>query len=83
MIKGFYIRWAVYGLLFGLLPFFRVDNAAHIGGLATGFVFGYLAGTPRLVPDFTEKVWTAAAALAMALTGYAYLQLVLWLSRAA
>ncbi|GIU77994.1 MAG: hypothetical protein KatS3mg005_1232 [Bryobacteraceae bacterium] len=81
MIKGFYIRWAVYGLLFGLLPFFRIDNAAHIGGLITGFILGYLAGTPRLVPNFTEKVWTGVAAFAVALTGYAYLQLVLWLSR--
>jgi len=80
MIKGFYIRWAIYGLLWGLLPFFRIDNAAHLGGLATGFVFGYLAGTPRLVPNATEKLWTAAAAVAIGLTGYAYLLLVLWLS---
>jgi len=64
------------------LPFFRVDNAAHIGGLVTGFVVGYLAGTPRLAPNFTEKFWTAAAAAAVALTGYAYLQLLLWLTRA-
>ncbi len=81
MIKGFYIRWAIYGLLFGLLPFFRIDNAAHIGGLATGFALGYLAGTPRLVPDFREKIWTAAAAAAIGLTGYAYLLLILWLAR--
>lgn len=81
MIRGFYIRWAIYGLLWGLLPFFRVDNAAHIGGLGAGFVLGYLAGTPRLAPHITEKFWSAAAALALALTGYAYLQMLLWLSQ--
>ena len=33
-IRGLYVRWAIYGLLFGLLPGLHVDNAAHIGGLA-------------------------------------------------
>src|SRR5713226_5201367 len=40
-IRGLYVRWAVYGLLFGLLPGLHVDNAAHIGGLAAGFGAAY------------------------------------------
>lgn len=80
-IKGFYLRWAIYGLLWGLLPFFRIDNAAHIGGLVTGFILGYLAGTPRLVPNLAERLWTYAAAFSIALTGYSFLQMVLWLAR--
>ena len=57
-VRSLYMRWAVYGLLMGLLPFFAVDNAAHIGGLTGGFVIAYLAGTPRLVGPI-EAVWRA------------------------
>lgn len=80
MIKAFYIRWAIYGLLWGLLPFFRVDNAAHIGGLATGFVVAYIAGTPRELHPGGERVWSILCGLTIALTAYAFLRLVLWLS---
>jgi len=79
-IKGFYIRWAIYGLLWGLLPFFRVDNAAHIGGIATGFLVAYAAGTPREFDVTREKVWGVLAGLAVALTGYSFLKLIMWLS---
>ncbi len=81
-IKAFYLRWAIYGLLWGLLPFFRVDNAAHIGGLLTGLALGYVAGTPREFDAVREKVWTGLAIASVALTGYAYFRLVLWLTGA-
>jgi rhomboid protease GluP len=81
-IKAFYLRWAIYGLLWGLLPFFRVDNAAHIGGLMTGLAVGYVAGTPREFDKLREQIWTALAVGSIALTGYAYLRLVLWLTAA-
>jgi rhomboid protease GluP len=66
-IRGMYIRWAVYGLLLGLV-IGRIDNAAHIGGLAGGFVVGYIAGTPKLVDSWSERFWRAAAYVAVALT---------------
>jgi rhomboid protease GluP len=81
-IKAFYLRWAIYGLLWGLLPFFRVDNAAHIGGLLTGLAVGYVAGTPREFDAAREKVWTVLAAGSVAVTGYAFVRLVLWLTAA-
>ena len=62
-MKAIYVRWAIYGLLFGLLPFFNVDNAAHIGGLAAGFVLGYVAGEPG--PRTLEWLWRAAAVFAV------------------
>ncbi len=77
-IKGLYIRWAIYGLIFGLLPFFQVDNAAHIGGLAAGFATGYIAGLPRLVPDWREKFWLAAAVVSVLLTALSFLEMFLW-----
>jgi rhomboid protease GluP len=66
-IRGMYIRWAVYGLLLGLV-IGRIDNAAHIGGLAAGFVVGYVAGTPKLVDTWGERFWRVAAYGAVALT---------------
>jgi rhomboid protease GluP len=70
-VRGLYMRWAVYGLLMGLLPLFSVDNAAHIGGLTGGFVVGYLAGTPRLTGP-TEGVWRVLTGVAVAATVIAF-----------
>ncbi|MBI3470872.1 MAG: rhomboid family intramembrane serine protease [Candidatus Solibacter usitatus] len=74
-IKAMYLRWAVYGLLWGLLPGFRVDNAAHIGGLATGFVCAYLSGTPRR--QSSEQAWTAAAWVCGLITAYCFFRMYL------
>jgi rhomboid protease GluP len=75
MIKAFYVRWAIYGLLMGLLPFFRVDNAAHIGGLATGFLTGWIAGTPRLLETWQEKFWKLAATILVLLTAFSFFKM--------
>lgn len=79
MVKQFYVRWAIYGLLMGLLPFFRVDNAAHIGGLASGFVTAWIAGTPKLVRGTRDQVWDAIAGLMILLTVYAFVRMFLFL----
>jgi rhomboid protease GluP len=70
-VRSVYTRWAVYGLLMGLLPFFAVDNAAHIGGLAGGFIVAYLAGTPRFTSPM-ERFWQVAAIVAVALTAVSF-----------
>ena len=78
-IKAHYLRWAVYGLLMGFLPFFRADNAAHLGGLAAGFGCAWIAGIPRLLPDdWRERIWTALTAVALALTAGSFLLMFLW-----
>jgi len=77
-IKEFYIRWAVYGLLWGLLPFFRVDNAAHVGGLVTGFLTAWVTGTPRKFSVVKEQIWTVVCWVMVALTAYAFVQMFLW-----
>lgn len=80
-IRGMYLRWAIYGLLFGLLPGLRIDNAAHIGGLAGGFVVAYMAGTPRLVANTAERVWRIAAWVCVVITALCFLQMFLTFSR--
>jgi membrane associated rhomboid family serine protease len=78
-IRGMYVRWAVYILLMGLLPFFNIDNAAHIGGMATGFVVAYLAETPRATGP-TESLWQAASWCCVILTIVSFLKMWLWFS---
>src|SRR5262249_53268464 len=57
-IKRVYVRYAIYMVIFGLLvP--NIDNAAHLGGLATGFAVARLAGLPRM-NDRTELFWRIA-----------------------
>jgi rhomboid protease GluP len=80
-MRGVYIRWALYGLVIGFLPGLAVDNAAHIGGLAAGFGTAFIAGTPRLVMNWKEQVWRAAAGISLALTALAFLMMVLWFQK--
>ena len=84
MVKQFYVRWLIYILLMGfVMRSFHVDNAAHIGGLVTGFVCAWLAGTPRLVPRLRDRIWDGIAVLMLALTAYAFIQMFLFLSATA
>ena len=69
-IRAVYIRWAIYGLLFGLLP--GVDNTAHLGGLAAGFIAGYLAETPGPVRSTLEQTWRGVAGICLLATIFAF-----------
>jgi rhomboid protease GluP len=74
-IKSLYMRWAMYGLLFGLLPFFQVDNAAHIGGLAAGFAGAWLAGLPNPFNAATETIWRWASFVCLGITALAFIKM--------
>jgi rhomboid protease GluP len=82
-IRGSYIRWTVYILILGLVPQLRVDNAAHIGGLAAGFCAAYLAGTPKLVESRGEQFWRMAAYLCIFLTVLSFFEWYRWFSKLA
>lgn len=71
-IRGTYIRWAIAIFLFGMIDLFRVDNAAHLGGLAGGFVVAYFAGTPRIASAPGERLWRLAAWACGAVTLYCF-----------
>ena len=77
-IRSHYVQWAVYGLLMGVLPFFPIDNAAHIGGVAGGFAIAYIAGTPRLT-GYGERLWQFAGAGAVGLTALAFAFMFRWM----
>jgi rhomboid protease GluP len=77
-MRAHYTQWAIWGLAIGLIPGFRTDNAAHIGGLVCGFALGYAMGTRPLMENWREKFWKAAAAASLLITAWAFLQMVLF-----
>jgi len=74
-VKSLYIRWAVYGLLMGLLPLFSIDNAAHIGGLAAGFVTAFIFPVARARTMWLEPVVRVVAAICVLLTVGAFVMM--------
>ncbi len=77
-IRRHYIQWMIYLVIFGLvIP--QVDNAAHLGGLAGGFMIAYLAGTPGF-SEGVENFWRIVAGVCLAAAGYAFFQMFLHLT---
>ncbi|MEO7144451.1 MAG: rhomboid family intramembrane serine protease [Bryobacteraceae bacterium] len=75
MIRSLYMKWAIFGLVFAfLMP--GVDNYAHIGGIAGGFVIGYAAGVPGLLDTAIEKFWRAACWVSLGVTAYAFIMMI-------
>src|ERR1039458_9598163 len=77
-IRGMYVRWAVYMLIFGLMVS-GIDNYAHMGGLAAGFAVAYVAGTPRAAGG-SEGMWQAASWVCVIVTLFCFLKMWLWFS---
>lgn len=77
-LKAQYKRWAIYSLIFGVVANFgmfgNIDNAAHIGGLAGGFVAARVAGRPRF-GHWSENLWNALSYLCVAMTIYAFFRM--------
>jgi len=74
-------RWVIYILIFGLLPFFAVDNAAHIGGLVSGLILGFLV--PEGEPDTrsSENLWNALAIISVLVIAGSFVLMALQMNR--
>ncbi|MGA3166978.1 MAG: rhomboid family intramembrane serine protease [Terriglobia bacterium] len=72
-------RWVIYIAIFGI--FFRVDNAAHFGGLASGLVLGYVIpeGEPATRPS--ENLWNALAMLSVLIIAGSFVLMALQLGQ--
>jgi rhomboid protease GluP len=80
MVKSLYMRWVIYGLVLSFLP--GVDFWAHVGGLAGGFISGWLASTPRARLMWKEPLLRALAGVSIAITFLAFGMLYLAMTRA-
>jgi rhomboid protease GluP len=73
-VRRFYGRYVIYLVALALVgPFLglAVDNAAHFGGLAAGFAFGYIAGAPGR-NQAIERLWQIVAGFAVILTALSF-----------
>jgi rhomboid protease GluP len=77
-VKALYTRWVIYGLVLSFIP--GVDFWAHVGGIAGGFVAGWLASTPRARLMWKEPLLRALAGVCIALTVVAFGMLYLAIS---
>ena len=78
-LRGQYIRWVIYMLLFGLLvP--GIDNAAHVGGLAGGFGVAYLCGLPRWEGAWQERFWRIVSYVCIAITAFCFFEMYRWIT---
>lgn len=70
--RGMFVRWAIYMLLFGLMvP--GIDNAAHIGGLAGGLLFGLLISDTPATSRLGSLRWKLLQAAMVVLVALSYL----------
>ena len=84
-LKDYYTRVAIESFVMGLFMTMSgtmpIDNSAHFGGLAGGFVMGWLVGTPYLVENWKEKLAHAAGWLMIGVAALAYLSWAGWFFR--
>jgi rhomboid protease GluP len=57
--------WVVYIAIFGLLPIFSVDNAAHLGGFLAGLLLGYVISTGEPQTRGGENLWNSLAVISV------------------
>jgi rhomboid protease GluP len=77
-VKSLYTRWVIYLFVLSFIP--GVDFRAHIGGLAGGFLAGWLATTPRARLMWKESLLRVLAGVSVALTALAFAMMFLAMS---
>jgi membrane associated rhomboid family serine protease len=65
MLRSQIIRFLIYMLIFGLV-ISSIDNLAHIGGLASGYVLGkIMAARPPVAPEERKRAYALGWATAV------------------
>ncbi len=77
--RGMLIRWLIYIAIFGF--FFAADNAAHLGGLATGALLGYLIPEGEAATRTSERAWDTLALLCVLIIAASFALMALQLNR--
>jgi len=78
------LRWVFYILLIGVVGGvfgFGTDNAAHVGGLVTGAVLGYVIPEGEPVTRAEDNLWNALALMAILIIAGSFALMALQLNR--
>lgn len=65
-LRNFFFKWAIYGLLFGYV--IGADNVAHMGGLISGLVMGFIIEKERKLRGALDSVWMILALICLVAT---------------
>jgi membrane associated rhomboid family serine protease len=74
MLRDFFLHWAAYGFVFGLVV--GADNIAHAGGFAAGIVLGILVELELRSGRGHTAAWAIAALVCAAATVASFIRLV-------
>lgn len=77
--RGELVRWVIYIFIFGL--FFRTDNAAHLGGMASGALLGYFLPEGEPETRASENLWNTLAVLSVLIIAGSFVLMALQLNR--
>lgn len=72
-------RWVLYIFIFGL--FFRADNAAHIGGLASGVLLGYIVPDGEPETQASQNLWNVLSVLSVLIIAASFALMALQFNR--
>jgi rhomboid protease GluP len=72
-------RWVIYIGIFGLV--FRVDNAAHLGGLVAGMLLGYTVPEGESVTQAGQNLWNTLAVLSIVIIAGSFALMALQLNQ--
>jgi len=79
MIRSQIYIWLILLVVWGFMPGMNVDNYAHVGGFATGFVLGKLMeDRPPITPESRKLAYMLGWAAALVVLG-SFVAMALWL----
>ncbi len=74
-------RWVIYILILAFVPFVGADTRAHIGGLISGLVLGYLVPEGEPTTRASENLWNTLALLSVLAIAGSFALMALQLNR--
>jgi rhomboid protease GluP len=73
-VKSMYVRWAIYGLIFGfVMP--GIDNSAHIGGLIAGLLFGLAVSDMPSITRESILFWKTLRTIVLLLVVFGFVMI--------
>lgn len=79
--RGQLWRWVIYIFAFALIPGLSIDNAAHIGGLVSGLLLGYLIPEGEPQTRAGDNLWNTLAVFAVLIIAGSFALMALELNR--